>query len=75
MSQPGTAAMPPSLEIMHLLPVGRTAASCQCPPTAGLLKAPIDSQEAATMIIKFYHVLQQKIRYRSSLFNHEPRAL
>jgi hypothetical protein len=45
---------------MHLLPVGRTAASCQCPPTAGLLKAPIDSQEAATMIIKFYHVLQQK---------------
>ena len=48
MSQPETAAMPPFLEIKHLLPIGKIAVSCQGPPTAAQSKAPIGSQEAAS---------------------------
>lgn len=48
-SQPGTAAMPPSLVTEHLQPAGMIAAGYKYLPIAAPLRVPIDSPEAAPM--------------------------
>ena len=66
MSQPGTAAMPTCFLSEHLQPTGMTAASCRCLPIVALIKAQIDSLEAAPLAIQL-KTLQNDFKYKGKI--------